>query len=121
MVKGWTRFYGHKDDTFYGHKDKIWHVAFGPTDETLVSASEDNTIKQWDRKGRVLQTLGGHNARVWHVAFDREGQDPGQRQLRITPLSSGIWPGRTRAQLTRITADPGNSPGCSRRCPQPRQ
>ncbi|WP_139240712.1 hypothetical protein, partial [Geitlerinema sp. PCC 9228] len=47
-------------------------VAFSPDGNTIASASDDDTVKLWNRQGELLQTLG-HEDTVTHVAFSRDG------------------------------------------------
>ncbi|MEO0535905.1 MAG: hypothetical protein AAF215_18780 [Cyanobacteria bacterium P01_A01_bin.123] len=49
-------------------------VSFSPDGEILASASEDGTVKLWDRSGRQLQTLEGHTDEVWNVSFSPDGE-----------------------------------------------
>ncbi|MBC1297952.1 AAA-like domain-containing protein [Nostoc sp. UCD122] len=49
-------------------------VAFSPNGETIASASWDHTVKLWNRKGQMLQTLQGHSSRVSSVAFSPDGE-----------------------------------------------
>ena len=51
-----------------------WHgvqaVAFGPDGKWVASASQDGTVKLWDRAtGAELRTLRGHTSHVRAVAF----------------------------------------------------
>ncbi len=41
---------------------------------TIVSASEDGTVKLWSNSGVLLQTLSGHQAGVLDVRFSPDGQ-----------------------------------------------
>jgi WD40 repeat protein len=60
--------------TLEGHTESVWGVAFSPDGRTLVSGSQDKTIKLWDlSSGKVLQTLEGHTESVWGVAFSPDG------------------------------------------------
>jgi WD40 repeat protein len=40
----------------------------------IASASEDNTVKLWQRDGTSLRTLKGHTDEVWGVAFSPNGR-----------------------------------------------
>ncbi len=43
-------------------------------DSAVASASYDKTVKLWNRKGQLLQTLQGHSGSVNSVAFSPDGQ-----------------------------------------------
>ncbi|WP_293081180.1 AAA-like domain-containing protein [Okeania sp. SIO3B5] len=51
------------------HKNSVNGVAFSPDGETIATASDDNTVKLWNRQGKLLQTLSGHENSVNDVAF----------------------------------------------------
>ncbi|MFT3717311.1 KGGVGR-motif variant AAA ATPase [Pseudorhodoferax sp.] len=57
-----------------GHTDPVWHAAFSPDGQTVLTASADNTARLWDRSGQVLAELRGHTDPVWHAAFSPDGQ-----------------------------------------------
>jgi WD40 repeat protein len=49
-------------------------VSFSPDGQTIVSSSEDKTIKLWKRDGTTITTLKGHDELVWSVSFSPDGQ-----------------------------------------------
>lgn len=61
--------------TLTGHTNSVWAVAISGDGQTLVSGSEDNTIKVWNLKtGQLNQTLTGHSDTVRSVALSPDGQ-----------------------------------------------
>ena len=68
--------------TLTGHSDEVASVAITPDGLTLVSGSDDSTIKIWQLStGRELRTLTGHSDEVASVAITPDGQT----------LVSGSW------------------------------
>jgi WD40 repeat protein len=70
----------NKDDEFreinriQGHKNFVIGIAFSPDGETIATASADNTVKLWNRQGKLLQTLTGHENWVNGIAFSPDGE-----------------------------------------------
>lgn len=61
--------------TLIGHSGWIRSVAISPDGQTLVSVSEDKTIKLWNlNTGQLLRTLTGHSDKVTSVAISPDGQ-----------------------------------------------
>jgi small GTP-binding protein len=57
------------------HTGFIFGVALTPDGKTIVSSSEDKTIKLWDLKtGKCRATLKGHNEKVYCVALTPDGK-----------------------------------------------
>ena len=53
----------------------VWSVAFSPDGQSVVSGSEDNTVRLWSvESGELLQTMKGHTSLVSSVAFSPDGQ-----------------------------------------------
>ncbi|MBD2113753.1 MULTISPECIES: WD40 repeat domain-containing protein [Cyanophyceae] len=57
-----------------GHSDSVRSVVFSPNGETIATASDDQSVKLWNRQGEELQTLKGHSDRVRSVAFSPDGE-----------------------------------------------
>ena len=61
--------------TLTGHTDAVWSVAVSPDGQTLVSGSEDKTIKLWQLStGQIWRTLKSNSEQVLSVAFSPDGQ-----------------------------------------------
>nr|WP_322679923.1 hypothetical protein [Nostoc sp. DedQUE03]MDZ7975327.1 hypothetical protein [Nostoc sp. DedQUE03] len=61
--------------TLTGHNGSVSAVAIAPDGKTAVSASNDNTLKQWDlQTGKEISTLTGHNGYVNAVAIAPDGK-----------------------------------------------
>lgn len=58
-----------------GHSDGVNAVAFSPDGKTIVSGSDDNTIKLWEAaSGKLLRTLESHVASVFEVTFSSDSK-----------------------------------------------
>ncbi|RKZ73796.1 MAG: hypothetical protein DRR19_30630 [Candidatus Parabeggiatoa sp. nov. 1] len=54
-------------------EQSMWHVAFSPDGQTLVTAGEEGDVRLWKASGQLLHTLKGHKGRVSHAAFAPDG------------------------------------------------
>ncbi len=57
-----------------GHELSVISVSFSPDGERIASASDDNTVKLWQKNGKLLATLEGHRDRVRSVAWSPDGK-----------------------------------------------
>ncbi|OKH34173.1 hypothetical protein NIES2101_39415 [Calothrix sp. HK-06] len=57
-----------------GHQSYATSVAYNADGSLLASASDDATIKIWQRDGKLLQTLKGHKDNVFSVIWDKNSQ-----------------------------------------------
>ena len=59
-----------------GHADWVWSVAFSPDGKTLVSGSNDGTVRLWDvtTQQQIGDPLNGHDGVIRSVAFSPDGK-----------------------------------------------
>ncbi|WP_373693626.1 CHAT domain-containing protein [Limnofasciculus baicalensis] len=57
-----------------GHELSVISISFSPDGERIASASDDNTVKLWQKNGKLLATLEGHRDRVRSVAWSPDGK-----------------------------------------------
>ncbi|MDJ0596696.1 MAG: AAA-like domain-containing protein [Pleurocapsa sp. MO_226.B13] len=56
-------------NTFSGHIDVVNSVSYSRNGKLIASASSDNTVKIWQKNGKLRHTLKGHQDSVIDVAF----------------------------------------------------
>ncbi len=88
-----------------GHKKEVWGLAFSPSGQSLVSSSDDGTIKFWNlTSGEEQRTLTGHGSLVAAVAYSPDGQllaSAGwDRNVRI-------WDAKSGAEIATLTGHDG--------------
>ncbi len=77
-----------------GHESSVLSVAFSPDGQTIVSGSDDRTIRLWDVAGNPIgQPFQGHEASVLSVAFSPDGQTivSGSADRTIRLWRGGTW------------------------------
>ena len=82
---------------FKGHKSGVYDVVFSPDGRSLVSASDDQSVRIWNVRGGSSNILGSHS-QFLSVAFSPDGRyiaagDYGH--------SLWIWDSRTHRLLTK--------------------
>ena len=64
----------HEYNQLEAHLDIVTCIAIQSGDRLIASGSSDRTIKIWDIKGNLLQTLVGHTNWITGLSFSRDGQ-----------------------------------------------
>ncbi|MEO1590539.1 MAG: AAA family ATPase, partial [Cyanobacteria bacterium J06632_22] len=59
---------------FEGHTGAVTSIAFSPSGQGLVSASNDATLRLWTLTGSLIRTFEGHTDWVRNVAFSPVGE-----------------------------------------------
>lgn len=66
--RGWR-----EKNTLRGHAGGLRDLTFSPDGRIIASTSSDNTIKLWERSGKLIRTLQGHTDDVNQTAFSPDG------------------------------------------------
>lgn len=97
-----------------GHSAPITSVAFSPDDEYVVSASEDTTIRLWERKtGREIRSFLGHQYSIYSIVFSPDGRYlisshcAGRGSHLPTGNNIKIWEIKTGKQIFYISGQKG--------------
>jgi serine/threonine protein kinase len=82
------------DNTLTGHSGSVWSVALSSNGQTVVSGSEDKTIKVWNlNNGQLLRTLAGHADAVRSLTLSSNGQilasGSGDKTIKLWNLQTG--------------------------------
>jgi len=78
-IRVYDGYTGYTDDEWYndckGHADNVNSAVYSPDETNVLSASNDCTIKEWDRKtGRCLRTFVGHTHNVNSAVYSADGK-----------------------------------------------
>jgi len=78
-----------------GHTDHVKSLTFSSEGTSLVSGSDDTTIKLWDvQTGGVVRTFHGHTDKVWSISVSADhtiiasGSD--DKTLRLWDIQTGV-------------------------------
>ncbi|MCT7962606.1 hypothetical protein NG791_18210, partial [Laspinema sp. D1] len=57
-----------------GHQGEVISASFSPDGESILTASDDNTARVWDRGGQMIAELKGHQGEVISASFSPDGE-----------------------------------------------
>ncbi|ARV59629.1 hypothetical protein BZZ01_14200 [Nostocales cyanobacterium HT-58-2] len=81
----WQATDGQQRLTWEAHAGWVRSIVFSADGQTFFSASDDQTVKQWNLAGECLQVFGGHSGFVWSVALLEQPNSSGSHPI----LASG--------------------------------
>jgi platelet-activating factor acetylhydrolase IB subunit alpha len=91
VIKLWDASTGQCIKTLSGHDNWVRGLCWAPNGSSLLSCSDDKTIKVWDLKagGRCSKTIEAHDHFVTGIAWARAKTDTGPRPDGATTLNGG--------------------------------
>jgi WD40 repeat protein len=100
----WNVATGRLEHTLVGHRDRLTSARFSPDGALVVTASADHDARAWDaRTGRMLVLLRGHGAAVQDAVFSSDGR----WIVTAGPGTAGLWEARTGRLLSLLRGHAG--------------
>ncbi|HEY9631693.1 MAG TPA: hypothetical protein V6C84_30750 [Coleofasciculaceae cyanobacterium] len=65
---------GSEFAVFQGHRGTIRGMQFSPDGQTIITRSDDNTLRLWDLRGNPIALLRGHRGKIESMQFSPNGQ-----------------------------------------------
>lgn len=85
------------------HLQAVNSIAFEPNNRSVATASDDGTVKLWDTKGILVQTINAHSGGVFSTVFSPDGR------LLATGSKDGVrvWELETGTELHHLQGTNG--------------
>ena len=110
VVQLWDAPTGKPLHTLTGHRSLVTDAEFSPDGRTLVTASDDHTLRTWNvATGRLLHVLRGH---FFPVSTARYSPD-GRWIVSASQFNAGLWNARTGALLFYLSGNKAKLTGAS--------
>ena len=75
-----------------GHEDEVWSLAFHPEGDTFVTASDDDTVREWNTaSGELLREVLVQNGAVADAAYSPDGALLATTSLEETEPRVHLW------------------------------
>ncbi|KAG5727729.1 hypothetical protein E4T56_gene20735 [Termitomyces sp. T112] len=105
-VKDDKVFCGAQLQELNGHTESVKSVAFSPDGKSIVSGSDDQSVRVWDASsGAQLQELNGHTSWVTSVTFSPDGKSIVSGSY---DQSVRVWDASSGAQLQELNGHTGS-------------
>ncbi|MEC4814826.1 MAG: ABC transporter substrate-binding protein, partial [Scytonema sp. PMC 1069.18] len=99
-------YWARERNRLLGHGNTIRNLTFSPNGQIIASASVDKTIKLWNLKGEILNTLAEHNNIVNSVSFSPNGQmlasGSYDRSIKLWSINGKLLDDQTQAHKAEV-------------------